>query len=83
MTEEAQSLLNVLLEERETIQLPLHEISLLYKALGQEDRALKFLVEASSDQSFIVNTSSGDPRWDEFREDPMFAEILEKIGVDD
>jgi serine/threonine protein kinase/tetratricopeptide (TPR) repeat protein len=83
MTEEAQSLLNTLLEEREKIQLPLHEISLLYKALGQEDRALKFLVEASSDQSFIVNTSSGDPRWDEFREDPMFAEILEKIGVDD
>ena len=83
MTEEAQNLLKGLLEEEETNHVPLHEISLLYKALGQEDLALFFLERASDEQSFIVNTSNRDPRWDEFREDPLFAEILEKIGVED
>jgi tetratricopeptide (TPR) repeat protein len=82
MTEEAQNLLEELLED-ETNHVPLHEIALLYKVLGQGDQALKFLERAASEQSFIVNTSNRDPRWDDFREDPMYAEILEEIGIED
>jgi tetratricopeptide (TPR) repeat protein len=83
MTEEAQNLLNGLLEEEEMNHVPFHEISLLYKALSQGDLALSYLDRAAHEQSFIVNTSNRDPRWDDFREDPVYAEILEEIGVED
>jgi len=83
MTVESQNLLKGLLEEEETNHVPLHEISLIYKALGQKDLALKFLERASEKQSFVVNVSKMDPRWNSFREDPMYAEILEEIGMED
>jgi serine/threonine protein kinase/tetratricopeptide (TPR) repeat protein len=83
MTEEARNVLEELLQKGETNHVPLHELALLNKALGQIDQALSFLQRASDEQSFIVNTSKMDPRWDNFREDPMYAEILEKIGVED
>ncbi|UCE39868.1 MAG: protein kinase [Candidatus Aminicenantes bacterium] len=82
-TEEAQNVLEELLLKEETNHVPLHEIALLYKALNQGDQALAFLVRASDEQAFIVNASKMDPRWDSFREDPIYAEILEDIGVED
>ena len=83
MIEDAQNILEELLLEEETNHVPLHEISLLYKALGQGDLALSFLERASDAQSFIVNTSNRDPRWDGFRMDPLYTEVLEKIGAED
>ena len=82
MIEEAQRLLGELLGN-ETIPVPLHEISLLYKALGQEEQAFSFLARALDEQSFIVNTTNKDPRWDVFREDPAYEELLEKIDAED
>jgi anaphase-promoting complex subunit 3 len=81
--EEAQNVLDMLLQEQMTNHVPLHEIALLYHALGQEDRALEFLERASTAQSFIVNTSNRDPRWDVFRMDPKFTEVLEEIGAEE
>jgi serine/threonine-protein kinase len=83
MIEEAQGILEELRQEQETQHVPLHEMALLEKVLGQEDLALSFLQRASDEQSYIVNASKMDPRWDSFREDPKYAEILEEIGVED
>ena len=83
MIEDAQTILEELLLEEETNHVPLHEIALLYMALGQGDLALSFLERASDAQSFIVNTSNRDPRWDSFRMDPLYTEVLEKIGAED
>jgi tetratricopeptide (TPR) repeat protein len=83
MTEEAQNVLEELLLKEENNHVPLHEIALLYKALGQDDQVLAFLERASNEQSFIVNASKMDPRWDSFREDALYADILERIGVED
>jgi serine/threonine protein kinase/Tfp pilus assembly protein PilF len=82
MTEEAQNLLEELLGD-DTIDVPLHEISLLYKALGQEDQAFSFLARALDEQPFIVNTTNKDPRWDVFRDDPAYEDLLENIGIVD
>ncbi len=83
MTEDAQNMLEGLLQEQETNHVPLHEISMLFYALGQKDQALEFLDRASDEQSFIVNPSIKDPRWDGFRMDPLYTESLEKIGLED
>ena len=75
--------LEELLQKEEDSHVPLHEIALLYKALDQEEQAFAFLKRASDEQSFIVTPSKMDPRWDSFRMDPLYAELLEKIGVED
>jgi len=83
MTTEAQNVLEELLQKEQTNHVPLHEISLIYKALGQRDRALSFLERASDEQPSVVNASKMDPRWDSFRIDPVYTEVLEKIGIED
>jgi serine/threonine protein kinase/tetratricopeptide (TPR) repeat protein len=83
MTAEAQNVLEELLQKEQTNHVPLHEISLIYKALGQRDRALSFLERASDEQPSVVNASKMDPRWDSFRIDPLYTEVLEKIGIED
>lgn len=83
MTEEAQGILDqLLLAEKET-HVPLHEIALTYKSLDRETEALAFLERASEEQSFIVGSSKMDPRWDRFRMDPAFVQVLEKIGLEE
>jgi serine/threonine-protein kinase len=83
MMEEARNVLEELLMEEKSNHVPLHEIALLYKALDQDDQVLAFLERASNEQSFIVSASKMDPRWDSFREDSLYADILERIGVED
>lgn len=83
MIEDAQQVLEELLEIEKTNHVPLHEISLIYQALGQKELTLNFLERASEEQSYIVAPSKMDPRWDRFRMDPLYAEILVKIGIED
>jgi serine/threonine protein kinase/Tfp pilus assembly protein PilF len=54
--------------------------NLLGELLGDETI---HLARASNEQSFIVNTTNKDPRWDVFREDPAYEELLEKIDSED
>ncbi len=83
MTSDAQRVLEELLREEESRHVPLHEIALICQALGQKDRALSFLLRASDDQRSILNAVKMDPRWDSFREDPFYADVLEEIGIED
>jgi serine/threonine protein kinase/tetratricopeptide (TPR) repeat protein len=82
-SEDAQKIFQELLQSLETNQVPFHEMSMICKALGQEENALEFLERTAGEQSFVVNASKMDPRWDSFLLDPLYTEILEKIGVED
>ena len=83
MAEDARDILEQLLLMEEDMHVPLHEIALIYESLGQDEEALAFLQRASEEQSFIAGASAMDPRWDSFRVDPAYTELLEKIGVED
>lgn len=83
MTEDAQAILGQLLLAEEDKHVPLHEIALIYESLNDGEDALAYLQRASDEQSFIVAASAMDPRWDSFRLDPVFANVLEKIGLED
>jgi serine/threonine protein kinase/tetratricopeptide (TPR) repeat protein len=83
MISDARNLLEELLREQETGHVPLHEIALIYQALGEKERALSFLERASDVQPSILNAVKMDPRWDGFRMDPFYTEILEIIGIED
>jgi TolB-like protein/Tfp pilus assembly protein PilF len=81
-TEEAQKILGGLLAKSETDHVPFHELALIYMALDQKELALSFLERASDEQLFIVSASKMDPRLDIFRMDPLYATVLEKIGLE-
>jgi serine/threonine protein kinase/tetratricopeptide (TPR) repeat protein len=81
-TEEAQKILEGLLAKSETEHVPLHELALVYIALGQKEVALSYLERATDEQLFIISASKMDPRLDIFRMDPLYATVLEKIGLE-
>ncbi len=81
-TEEAQKILEDLLVSSESNHVPFHEIALIYEALGRRELALSFLKRASEEQLFVVSAVKMDPRLDSFRMDPLFTEVLERIGVE-
>jgi serine/threonine protein kinase/tetratricopeptide (TPR) repeat protein len=82
MNQEAQEILNGLIEKIEMGNVPLHEIALIYKALGNRDQTLNFLERASVEQMSVVVPSKMDPRLDSLRLDPLFTTVLEKIGLE-
>ncbi len=82
MNKEALEILDVLLVRSETGYVPLHEMALIYKALGRRDQALAFLERAAEEQLSIVTPSRMDPRWDTLRVDPLFTEVLKKIDLE-
>jgi serine/threonine protein kinase/Tfp pilus assembly protein PilF len=80
--EEAQKILEDLLVSSESDHVPFHEIALIYKALDRRELALSFLERASEEQLFVVSAVKMDPRLDSFRMDPLYAKVLERIGVE-
>lgn len=82
MNQEAQKILGGLIEKVEIGNVPLHEIALIYKALGNRDQALVFLERASVEQLSMITPANMDPRLDSLRLDPLFTAVLEKISLE-
>jgi serine/threonine protein kinase/tetratricopeptide (TPR) repeat protein len=82
MDQEAQEILDDLIEKEEMGNVPFHEVALIYKALGNRDQALVFLERASVEQLSVVTPSNMDPRLDSLRLDPLFTEVLERIELE-
>ncbi len=82
MNQEAQEILSGLIEKVEAGYVPLHEIALIYKALGNRDQTLAFLEKACVEQLNVVAPAKMDPRLDSLRVDPLFSDVLEKIGLE-
>jgi serine/threonine protein kinase/tetratricopeptide (TPR) repeat protein len=80
--EDARELLEDLLVRSEDDHVPLHELALIRMDLGQKEMARDLLEQAAEKQLFVVSSSQMDPRFDIFRADPLFTEVLEKIGLE-
>jgi serine/threonine protein kinase/tetratricopeptide (TPR) repeat protein len=79
---EARSMLEELILEEQNMDVPLHEIAMIYISLAMGDQAFASLERAFEEQPFLVSATKMDPRWDSFRVDPRYAELLEEIGVE-
>jgi tetratricopeptide (TPR) repeat protein len=52
-----------------------------YAGLGDNDKAFQYFDKAFQDRYFIMIWINSDPRFDNLRSDPRFAELVRRIGL--
>ena len=58
-----------------------YEIAVAHVTLGQADAAFEWLDRAFEDRAGCLPLLKVDPRLDPIREDPRFAEALNRVGL--
>ena len=53
----------------------------IYTALGEKDKAIEYLEKGYDERSFQMQFLKVDPRWDKIRDDPRFADLLQRVGL--
>ena len=56
-------------------------VALVYAGLGEKAKTYEWLNKAYDERSHWLVWLKTDPRWDEFRSDPQFAELLARISL--
>jgi serine/threonine protein kinase/Tfp pilus assembly protein PilF len=80
--DEAQAVLNQLKERSAQEYVPAYGIALVYAGLGEKDQAFAWLEKAYEERAFAIPQGlTRDPRWDNLRSDPRFAELVKRIGL--
>ncbi|HEV1288406.1 MAG TPA: tetratricopeptide repeat protein [Bryobacteraceae bacterium] len=57
------------------------DLASLYLALGDRENGFKWLANAFRDRCFEVLSIKVDPRFDPFREDPAFTQLVKPLGL--
>jgi serine/threonine protein kinase/Tfp pilus assembly protein PilF len=81
--DEAQKILNQLLEESKQKYVSPYAIATLYEGLGNKDQAFAWLDRAFAEHDNSISDLSVDQELDSLRSDPRFAELLRRLGVKD
>ena len=55
-------------------------IALVYAGLREKDEMFAWLEKAFEDRDISLTFIKVEPRWDEYREDPRFADLLRRVG---
>ena len=80
--EEAQKMLDDLIERSKQRHVPNASIALIYSALGNKDKAFEYLDKAyEAYDSWLFQLH--DPVWDLLRDDPRFKALLKKMGLEE
>ena len=56
-------------------------IASLYAMLGDNDKAMEWLVKTYQQHSKTIMTIKADPRLERLRSDPRFKEMLGRVGL--
>jgi eukaryotic-like serine/threonine-protein kinase len=78
--EEARALLSELVENRERQWVTAYEFAVINALLGDADAAFSWLERAEEEHSVGLTYLRVDPRLDNLRADPRFAELLRHFG---
>ena len=70
--------------ERQSLQsyVPAFNLALVYAGLGEEDRALEALERGYEERDVHMMFLKVDPRWDDFRADPRFVEVMRRMRLE-
>jgi len=60
-----------------------YDISMIYAALSDNDRAFQWLQKAEADRSSFLPYITWDRRADGLRSDPRFPQLLQRLGLKD
>jgi TolB-like protein/Flp pilus assembly protein TadD len=80
--EKANVIIQQLLERSKTKTLPLYQLSYIFGALGDNDKAFKYLEEAYDSHSGWALQIKVDPAVDNLRSDPRYAPFVKKMGLE-
>jgi len=69
--------------ERQSRQsyVPAFSLALVYAGLGEKDRALDALEKGYEERDVHMMFLKVDPRWDDFRADPRFVELMRRMRL--
>ena len=73
--------LDELLEEAKREYVAPYAIGMLYARLDDNDKAFEWLEKAVEGRSIQFTYLLADPRYDNLRADPRFADLLRKVGL--
>jgi TolB-like protein len=78
--DEAREVLDFLLERRQDRYVPGTMIGVIYGALGEPDAAFEWLDRAYEERDYFLVWLKVDPMYDPLREDPRFADLLQRMN---
>ncbi|HJQ32054.1 MAG TPA: winged helix-turn-helix domain-containing protein [Pyrinomonadaceae bacterium] len=81
--EAARGILAELEERASHAYVPPHDMAMIYSALGETDEAFRWLRAAYQERFSLLVLLELDPRFDNLRTDPRFANLLSLISNDD
>ncbi|MDQ4122174.1 MAG: protein kinase [Acidobacteriota bacterium] len=61
--------------------VPAFEMAIIYVGLGEKEEAFKWLEKAYQEHSVWLPWLGVDPKFDEFRSDPRFQDLLNRVGL--
>ena len=77
---EAREVLRTLHDASATRYVPPYARALVYAGLGEADAAIEWLSKAVDARDVHLLFLPVDPKWDPFRDDPRFQEILRRCA---
>lgn len=77
--QEAVTLLNELQAESERRYVSGSALAVAYASLGEMDKAFAYLNKDVDERAFRPSVFSGNPVWNDLRDDPRFAELLRRV----
>jgi len=78
---EAQKILDTLNLLRQNQFVTAYGIALVHAGLGNSDSAFKWLNKAYDERSNWLVWLKTDPRWEAFRTDERYTELMRKVGL--
>lgn len=78
---EARTVLDELKQLSQKEYVPADGIALIYAGLGDKEAAFAWLEKAYEEHAFKMAFLKVEPRWDNLRADPRYADLLRRIGL--
>jgi TolB-like protein/Flp pilus assembly protein TadD len=78
---EARKVLDQLKQLSNHNHVPPYNVAWIYAALGEKDRALTMLEKAYDERSWYIVLLAVDPKFDNLRSDPRFANLVRRVGL--
>jgi tetratricopeptide (TPR) repeat protein len=78
---EARKVLDQLRELSRRNHVPPYNVAWIYAALGEKDQALAMLGRAYDERSWYMVALAVDPKFDNLRSDPRFADLVRRVGL--
>lgn len=80
--QEAQAIIDKLLEMRKSEYVISYFIASIYATLGDKENAFKELEKSYIAHDFYMRRLKVDPFWDPLRDDPRYKDLLKRIGLE-